>query len=261
MQQINLLNPALIKKSEFLNPNNIALLLGTLLLALLGYAYMESHALSQLEQSHMQIAKQVETAEKQVAEMRAIQASKQDVTVQLKQIQALEQKIVMQKAMIKAIGLNKTGEKPSYAEIFKAFSRQSVDGLWITGLSISQNTEVLSIKGRSSDANLLPTFIANLRQEPALKGKTFTDLTMQSVDKKLSGNHDEASALINAKTGDEKTANTPANNAALQTPPYMEFVLHSVIDKNASAASSEKSSYTAVTAEEKLGLALEGMHP
>lgn len=238
MQQINLLNPALIKKTEFLNPNNIALLLGVMLLALLGYAWMENQALSKLQQTREQVAKQLSSTEMQMTEMREIQAKKNDVTAHLKQIEALEQKITMQNEMIKAIGLNKTEQSQSYAEILKAFSRQSIDGLWITGLSIDQNTEVLSIQGRTQDANLLPTFIANLRKEAALKGKTFTDLSMQSNEKKLPGKNEgvaQASALSNAKTENDAT-----QVAARQTPSYVEFVLHSVIDKNALPTTQEK---------------------
>lgn len=273
MQQINLLNPALIKKTDFLNPNNIALLLGVLLLSLLAYAAMENHALSQLQQSRTQIATQLSTTEKQVEEMRTIQANKNDVATQLKQIQALEQEVMMQKDMIKAIGLNKTGENQSYAAIFKAFSKQSLDGLWITGLNIDQNTEVLSIKGRTVDANLLPQLIANLRHEPALKGKTFTDLSMQSNEKKLSGNNAIANtqtALTNAKAADGQT-----NPAQMLTPPYMEFVLHSVIDKttmgkttmdktvtdkNASTATGEKTVSSAALDEARIGMVNEGAH-
>lgn len=238
MQQINLLNPALIKKTELLNPNNIALLLGVMLLALLGYAWMENQALSKLQQTREQVAKQLASTEMQMTEMREIQAKKNDVAAQLKQIEALEQKITMQNEMIKAIGLNNTAQSQSYAEILKAFSRQSIDGLWITGLSIDQNTEVLSIQGRTQDANLLPTFIANLRREAALKGKTFTDLTMESNEKKLPRKNEgvaQASALSNAKPENDAT-----QVAARQIPPYVEFVLHSVIDKNALPTTQEK---------------------
>lgn len=249
MQQINLLNPALIKKTELLNPNNIALLLGAMLLALLGYAWMENQALSQLQQTREQVAKQLSSTEMQMTEMREIQAKKNDVAAQLKQIEALEQKITMQNEMIKAIGLNKTEQSQSYAEILKAFSRQSVDGLWITGLSIDQNTEVLSIQGRTLDANLLPTFIANLRKEAALKGKTFTDLSMQSNEKKLSDKNESALQAAASALGNAKTENDATQVVARQTPPYVEFVLHSVIDKNALS-----------TAQEKLGMAEGVLH-
>lgn len=254
MQQVNLLNPALIKKTELLNPNNIALLLGVLLLALLGYAWMENQALVKLEATKAQIAQQVSTTEKQLAELQQLRAGTNNVEAQMQQIQALEQKITMQKNMIKAIGLNKEAQGQSYAEILKALSRQSVDGLWITGLSIEENTEVLSIQGRAVDANLLPTFIAQLRMEPALKGKSFTDLTMQSNDKKIAEKNDVISTAPTIIT-DAKTAVTQV--AAVITPPsYVEFVLHSVIDKE--AANKEKMASPLAQETEKLGMSIEG---
>jgi Tfp pilus assembly protein PilN len=266
MQQINLLNPALIKKSDFLNPNNIAILLGVLVIGLFGYAWMEHHTLSQLQQSKEQLAKQISNSEKQLTEMRDIQAKKNDVSAQLKQIQALEQKIAFHQQTINAIGLNKMAQTQSYAEILKAFSRQSFDGLWITGLSIDQNAEVLSIKGRTVDANLLPKFIANLRGEPALKGKTFTDLTMESnqqsnaqeknqtqkIDSKNIVSVTPANALTNHKIANAQV------EAVSQTPSYVEFILHSVIDKNAQSHTDEKVASPLNATENKLGVATEG---
>ena len=270
MQQINLLNPALIKKSDFFNPNNIAILLGVLVIGLFGYAWMEHHTLSQLQQSKEQLAKQISNSEKQLIEMRDIQAKKNDVSAQLKQIQALEQKIAFHQQTINAIGLNKMAQTQSYAEILKAFSRQSFDGLWITGLSIDQNTEVLSIKGRTVDANLLPKFIANLRGEPALKGKTFTDLTMESNKQSNQQSNAQEKNQTQKNDGKNIVSVTPANaltnhkivnaqvEAVSHTPSYVEFILHSVIDKNAQSHTDEKVASPLNAAENKVGLTTEG---
>jgi hypothetical protein len=242
-QQINLLNPALIKKTELLNPNSIGLLLGVLLIGMLAYYQFESNALTQLTQRREQLAAQVTAMDTQVTEMRAAKLAHTGNSALLETIKQLEAKTIMQEEIIKAVSSNSAQSSRSYAALLKAFSKQSIDGLWITGLSIDQDAEALSIKGRALHADLLPTFIARLRAEPALKGKTFTDLKMQSTATAQEKPELKNSAHTAIAAGSPQVAETAKTNSqvsvnAAQTqsknsmPAYIEFTLHSVTEKN-----------------------------
>ncbi len=232
-QQINLLNPALIQKTDFLNANNIALLLGVLLLSFFAYYQYESNALEKMSIQEAQLAKQAKDMEAEITHIRAAKAAQNGNQVLLETINTLEKQIMQQEAIIKAVSQKNnqpSNSQPSksYAALLKAFSKQSINGLWITGLSIDQDAEALSIKGRALHADLLPALIARLRAEPALKGKTFTDLKMQSASLAPVATSPTA-ATTNGKT--ENMTNKAATQA--EPPAFIEFTLNSVTDKTA----------------------------
>lgn len=237
-QQINLLNPALIQKTDFLNPNTIGLLLGVLLLGLIAYYQYESNALAKLNATHAQRSAEVAEMETHMIQIRAAKAAQPGNQVLLDTIHTLEQKKIMQEAIIKAVSQNNSDQSnsqssKSYAALLKAFSKQSIDGLWITGLSIDQDAEALSIKGRALHADLLPALIARLRAEPALKGKTFTDLKMQSAS--FAQINPASTATQTESATNTKIAATPTLEKK-NTPTYIEFTLHSVTEKGTNKA-------------------------
>jgi hypothetical protein len=69
------------------------------------------------------------------------------------------------------------GNQQGYAEYLRAFSRQSLSGLWLTGFSIAGGGE-LEIRGRVLSPDLLPSYIQRLNREEVLAGRSFARLEM-----------------------------------------------------------------------------------
>ena len=67
------------------------------------------------------------------------------------------------------------GNRDGFARYMQAFSRQALEGLWLTGFSVGGGGEV-AIQGRVVRAELLPAYIQRLNGEPALKGRAFSTL-------------------------------------------------------------------------------------
>jgi hypothetical protein len=251
-QQINLLNPALIKKTDLLKPNNIALLLGVLLLALLAYYVFAKSALEETILMRSQTAERLTATQTQLNNLIAERNTHASNQVLLNRIKELEQKEIMQEAILKAVSQNSATPSHSYAALLRAFSKQSIDGLWITGLSIDQDAEALSIKGRTLNADLLPKYIARLRAEPALKGKSFTQLTMQAAEQPTAAT--SATALANTQRTQTEQAQTAASltngntqisinqvasntaSASPAAPKFIEFTLRSSTETKENAA-------------------------
>jgi hypothetical protein len=68
------------------------------------------------------------------------------------------------------------GNTAGYAEYFRAFSRQNVSGLWLTGVSINGAGNDIGVQGRAMQATLIPNYIARLTGERVMRGKTFASL-------------------------------------------------------------------------------------
>jgi hypothetical protein len=69
------------------------------------------------------------------------------------------------------------GNQRGFAEYLRAFSRQSLSGLWLTGFSISGSGE-LEIRGRVLSPDLVPSYIQRLNREEVLAGRSFARLEM-----------------------------------------------------------------------------------
>ncbi|CAK0770133.1 putative Fimbrial assembly protein [Gammaproteobacteria bacterium] len=65
-----------------------------------------------------------------------------------------------------------------YSTYLRAFARQNLEGLWLTGFSIEGPGESLKIRGRTLHAELIPRYINRLSHESALHGQHFATLDM-----------------------------------------------------------------------------------
>nr|WP_202414443.1 MSHA biogenesis protein MshI [Duganella flavida] len=104
------------------------------------------------------------------------------------------------------------GNTAGYAEYFRAFSRQNVSGLWLTGVSINGAGNDIGVQGRAMQATLIPNYIARLTGERIMRGKTFASLDIARPDAALP----TAGAIAAAPTA-----------AAAVASPFVEFNLQS----------------------------------
>src|SRR2546421_2634357 len=69
------------------------------------------------------------------------------------------------------------GDRQGFGEYLRAFSRQSLDGLWLTAFTITGAGE-LEISGRALRPDLVPVYIQRLNEEEVLAGRTFARFEM-----------------------------------------------------------------------------------
>jgi len=69
------------------------------------------------------------------------------------------------------------GEQEGFAEYLRAFSRQSVDGVWLTAFSVGGGGDI-EIRGRALRPDLVPGYIQRLNREELFAGRSFARLEM-----------------------------------------------------------------------------------
>jgi hypothetical protein len=244
-QQINLLNPSLIKQKDFFNPTTILITLGILLALMLGYYSYVQKQLLFITAQRSQIAQELTTAQATLQQTALIHAPHEMNKALLEQIAQLEQKQAMQQQILQTVNQSSATPEKGYAALMRAFSKQSLDGLWLTSFSIDSQSEQLNISGRTLQGELVPEYISRLGNEPALKGKQFSALNMSLP--KTTGSTTVTLPPVNStnltasiiKSGiSAMPAGTPAPVAAVQNndAKYIEFSLHSIDDKSAAIA-------------------------
>ena len=176
-QNINLFSPAFRKQRQVLTLATVAQCLGVVLVALFGYQYYlqqkvngldaelsSADGLPKSQRSHLERVKGKPGATKLDAQLDA-------------DIARLENALKLERESVDALKGGAFGNQRGFAEYLRAFSMQSVNGLWLTGFTIEGSGE-LEIRGRVLSPGLVPSYIQRLNQEKVLAGRSFARLEM-----------------------------------------------------------------------------------
>ena len=176
-QNINLFTPAFRKQRRLLTLATVAQCLGLTLVTLFG-----SHAY--LQQQVGGLTTELNSAEPVLRSQRSFMeklkgkagAPKPDAKLE-NDIARLETELKLARESIDALKGGAFGNQQGFAEYLRAFSRQSVYGLWLTGFTIAGSGE-LEIRGRALSPDLVPSYIQRLNREEVLAGRSFARLEM-----------------------------------------------------------------------------------
>lgn len=217
-QQINLLNPELIKKAELLTPRNMGLVY--LSLASLGlvwtlYAQQSVHRLtSQRDRLAMQL-QQMQDSLKQVTAARAPHAANAALVQELTQLSQQQQ---TQSKLLQVINSGITVANKSLSSYMRGFAHQTTEGLWLTGFSIDPEHDAISVFGRSLDADLLPRYIEMMGKEKVFAGQLFGGLKVV-----------ETNAMTHQVSGEIKPdASSIRTDTAKPGTTFVEFELQAI---------------------------------
>ncbi len=173
-QQINLFNPIFMKQQKqfsLLAMVQALVLIVACALLFYGYAaYQVTKLSAQAEEST-----RLFNAE-QVRQVAILEPGQQDVLLQ-NEVQQMEQKLAEQSDLVESFKSGVMGNDTGYSEYMRAFARQAVQGLWLTGFTLNSD-EQISLAGGVVNPELLPVYIQRLGREKIMSGKKFTDLQM-----------------------------------------------------------------------------------
>lgn len=215
-RQINLLNPALRLKREWLTGKTLLPGLGLLLLALGLYGGM-------LRWENQKLA---EESARGAAELQQQQAELTRISEELGQrklskelettLQRAEAALRGRERVKEALDSGVLGSSEGFSEYLRALARQSQAGLWLVGLQVADGGKKITLEGRTLNPDQIPGYIRGLNTEAALRGRSFEALNVQWV-------------------GDEKSVPAAAGQTgqaeAAKQPPFHEFLLAAMVAK------------------------------
>jgi hypothetical protein len=182
-QQINLFNPIFMKQKKYFS---VVTMLQALGLIVLGSTVFYAYAVYQVSQ----LSRQADEMDKRYAAEQArlvnitnefsLQRSAQMLDEELKQLEAQAKS---QEAVLTMLKSGAIGNTQGYSEYMRAFARQSVNGLWLTGFDIVGDGAQMSLSGAVTNPQLVPSYIRRLGRERVMHGKTFSTLQMQQPKK------------------------------------------------------------------------------
>ena len=178
-QQINLYNPAFLKRNAALAPGALLAyaVLGVLVLTLGAAAFLRG----QVTQQNARVAAiegQVKTEQEKSTALAAQKAALvRDPALEV-QVTRLEGMVRVRSESMAAINGGALGSTAGFSGHMRALARQPVSGLWLTGFSITEGGADMELRGRMLDAALLPRLLERLGSEKVFEGKGFKMLVI-----------------------------------------------------------------------------------
>ena len=209
-QNVNLLNPAFRRTRHTVTLATVAQCLAVAVIALAGYHYY-------LQQQVNGLAAELQASEGLLKSQRSYQdkmkgraaAPKPDAQLDV-DIARYEAELKSAREAMAALKGGAFGNQQGFSEYLRAFSRQSMNGLWLTGFTISGNGD-LELRGRVLSADLVPSYIQRLNKEQVLAGRNIARLEM---------NRPKAPAAPAAPAAGKDAKTAPA-----RAPRFLEFSL------------------------------------
>ncbi len=177
-QQINLFSEVFLKKRK-VRYSAVTMLqaLGFIVAGaalLYGYMIYQTDALTaQAAEAEKKLASEQARLAKITSEFAPQQASAQLET----EMKKAEAQLKARQEMVETLKQGGViGSTEGYSEYMRAFARQSVNGLWLTGFKIVGAGTEMEITGRTVRPELVPIFVQRLSSEPVMKGRQFASL-------------------------------------------------------------------------------------
>jgi Tfp pilus assembly protein PilN len=170
-QQINLFNPDFLQKKKIFTAKSMAAGLGVVLLGLCAVGVAAKVRVASLQAEAEHGAAQLEQTRKRLASVSAEFAPRKEDPQVAEQLAQANAELLGLKDVSGVIERGELGNTQGYAEYFRALARQSVDGLWLTGVSIAGAGLDIGVRGRAMDPAMVPGYLGRLRNERIMQGK------------------------------------------------------------------------------------------
>jgi len=212
-QQINLFNPIFMKQRKYFSLLTMLQAMGMIIAGSLIFYGYAVYQVSQLRKQADQNAQQYNADEVRLAGFMAEFSPQRSMQLLQNEVQRLGSQVDEQNQIIETLKSGAVGNTTGYSEYMRAFSRQVVQGLWLTGFKVTGDAAQISLSGGVVNPQLLPEYIQRLGRESIMKGKTFSTLKMQRTK-------------VDQAAGNSRETDSTAHR-------YIEFTLYSSPNKEA----------------------------
>jgi len=181
-QQINLFNPIFLKQKRQFSALAMLQALGLVALGALAiYAYevrqnrMFAGVLGQADQ-------QLEARRSQITRFGREFSTQGASRVLAAELASAEARLVQRKGLLDDLMTGVGGDPRGYSRYLTALARQTMPGVWLTGLDIGGKSNALVIKGRALDSALVPTYVRALNRAAPLAGRRIDELGLTAKE-------------------------------------------------------------------------------
>jgi hypothetical protein len=175
-QQINLFNPIFRKQKKYFSSVAMLQALGIICLACALLAGDAARRMLSLKAQAAATDAKLLARQERLAAFRVQFAPRQKSATLAGDIKLAQDELDMLSAAAATVARGDIGDTRGFSDYFRAFARQSVDGLWLTGLHIGAGGAQLGVQGNALQPELVPQYMRRLASESVMRGKSFASL-------------------------------------------------------------------------------------
>ena len=177
-QQVNLFNPLFRPKGfSFTSAKAMLYAMGIAVAAVAVASVYEDYTLREVaaraqatEAMHKEATSKLSQLTNEVAQQKPNAQIEADIA-------ALETQLKGRQEIVETLRSGAVGNTSGFSEYMRAFSRQTVTGLWLTGFEFDGNDLVLH--GRTVNPELVASFLKQLNREQSLQGREFSAMRIR----------------------------------------------------------------------------------
>lgn len=177
-QQINLFNPIFLKQKKYFSALTMVQALGMILLGIGAIALYAKLQLAHLRPEASAVTAQLEAAQAQLAAVKTGPGGRAPDSALEAQVRHAEAEVAALQRIAALLRQGEGANVDGYSEYMRAFARQILDGVWLTGFSIGAGGRDIVLSGRALRPELVPAYLARLSSEPTMHGRAFGVLEM-----------------------------------------------------------------------------------
>lgn len=177
-QQVNLYHPMFRRTRPVFSASALLQALAVTLVGLgllYGYPAWQVHI---LEGEVAGLERQREATVASIADLDTSLPRREKSKLLASEVERLARQVGQRQALLELFTERVTGRSYGLSDYLEGLARQRVDGLWLTGLSVTSGGDALEISGTATSPELVPMLVRRLSDESAFDGASFSYLTL-----------------------------------------------------------------------------------
>ncbi len=178
-QQINLFNPVFLKQKRYFSALTMAQAIAMVAVGcVVLYAYAR-HQTTALDGLAARTGQQAEERSAQLLKL-SNEFSNQGRSKLLEEEVGQAEALVKRRQQLLEDMARGIGDTAGFTRYLEALARQTLEGVWLTGVAIGGKGEKVVISGRGLEGDLVPAYIRLLKREPPFAGQSVSELRVSS---------------------------------------------------------------------------------
>jgi len=178
-QQINLYNADFAPKRDFSSLPALATAWGLAVLIVVAAVFVTTARLDKLKQNLVQESQARVVAQTEMTRLATQLAARKPDPELVAELGRLEDGLASRNEVMRTLHAGVIGDIQGFSEHLEAFARQTLSGLWLTGLEVSSAGRDVVIEGRATQPELVPGYVRRLNREHVMQGHAFSQLEMK----------------------------------------------------------------------------------
>jgi hypothetical protein len=177
-QQINLFNPIFLRQKKYFSAVTMVQALAAVVVGVIAMYVFQAAQTKSLERLLAETERQTSERREQLVRFSKEFSAQGRSKLLEDEVARLETRLKSRQELLGDLTLGVGGDAEGYSGYLAALARQTMHGVWLTGITIGGKSNQVDLKGRALDSELMPAYLRSLSREPKFAGRRIAELRL-----------------------------------------------------------------------------------